>query len=276
MHAVDAALCRADGARQYVRDSAHPRQRHVQIDHVQRREAEGVVAVRPQGHAPRLGAGMPALPDRGHLGDGRIADAYVVGEQRAEVPGEFTDTLLRQPLLAAVPGGDVHGRAGLGALLLGEPAHGVRTVVTGPPLHGRRGGMEGGARYDADLLGDDEAREQPYAELTEELRHVPASSPPRLELRPMVASSECTSASVRPIPVSSTRRLPSCAYSRTLAGASGCAGAPGGDRIHTVLQQLAEVDLRAGVEMVRQEVDQPPEVDLERVRYLLVSHRRKS
>ncbi len=43
----------------------------------------------------------------------------------------------------------------------------------------------------------------------------------RLELRPMVASSSCTSDSVRPTPVSSTRSVPPSANSRTRAGASG-------------------------------------------------------
>ncbi len=45
----------------------------------------------------------------------------------------------------------------------------------------------------------------------------------RLELRPMVASRLCTSGSVSPTPVSSTRSPPSAAYSRTRAGASGSA-----------------------------------------------------
>ncbi len=44
----------------------------------------------------------------------------------------------------------------------------------------------------------------------------------RLELRPMVASRSCTSASVSPMPLSSTRRPPSAGCSRTRAGASGC------------------------------------------------------
>lgn len=45
----------------------------------------------------------------------------------------------------------------------------------------------------------------------------------RLELRPIVASRLCTSASVSPTPVSSTRRMPPCADNRTRAGASGSA-----------------------------------------------------
>lgn len=47
----------------------------------------------------------------------------------------------------------------------------------------------------------------------------------RFELRPMVASSSCTCASVRPMPVSCTRSVPSPVSSggsmRTNAGASG-------------------------------------------------------
>ena len=54
-------------------------------------------------------------------------------------------------------------------------------------------------------------------------REKPSSS--RLELRPMVASSSCTCASVRPMPVSCTRRVPSPVSSggsmRTRAGAFG-------------------------------------------------------
>ncbi len=42
-------------------------------------------------------------------------------------------------------------------------------------------------------------------------------------------------------------------------------GAPGGDRVHGVLQQLAQIDLGAGVEVVGEEVDETAQIDLERM-----------
>ena len=102
-------------------------------------------------------------------------------------------------------------------------------------------------------------------------RAKPRSS--RLELRPMVASSSCTWVSVRPMPVSWTRRLPSPVASddskRIDAGASGRRRLGGGDRIDRVLQQFPHEDPWTAVEVVAQQVDDTAEVDLERFR---VSH----
>lgn len=41
---------------------------------------------------------------------------------------------------------------------------------------------------------------------------------------------------------------------------------PGGDRVHGVLQQFAQVDLGAGVEVMGEQVHQTTQVDLEGVR----------
>ncbi len=39
-----------------------------------------------------------------------------------------------------------------------------------------------------------------------------------------------------------------------------------GDGVHRVLEQLADVNARRGVQVVREQIDQTPQVDLERVR----------
>ena len=106
-------------------------------------------------------------------------------------------------------------------------------------------------------------------------RAKPSSS--RLELRPIVASSSCTCASVRPMPVSCTRRVPSPVRSggsmRTSGRRGRVGGAPGGDRVDGVLQQLAHVDPRAGVEVVAEQVDDAAQVDLEGVAHVCLSRR---
>ena len=90
----------------------------------------------------------------------------------------------------------------------------------------------------------------------------PSSS--RLELRPMVASSSCTCASVRPMPVSViVRPLSPSGGDRDVGGRVGVERAAGGDRVDGVLQQLADVHPRARVEVVAEQVDHAAQVDLE-------------
>ena len=78
-------------------------------------------------------------------------------------------------------------------------------------------------------------------------RAKPSSS--RLELRPMVASSSCTCASVSPMPVSCTRRRAVAGRVRRLDADPRrrvrLGRPPRGDRVDGVLQQLAHVDAGA-------------------------------
>ena len=48
----------------------------------------------------------------------------------------------------------------------------------------------------------------------------------------------------------------------------GLLGPPGGDRVHGVLQQLAQIDLRAGIEVMREQIHQATQIDLEGMRRL--------
>ena len=111
-------------------------------------------------------------------------------------------------------------------------------------------------------------------------RAKPSSS--RFDERPIVASSSCTWSSVRPIPVSCTRSVPSPVTSggsmRTRRAlplpsirrpASTRRTRPSRrDGVDGVLQQLADVDARAAVEVMAQQVDDPAEVDLEGVAHV--------
>ncbi|MGX1241561.1 hypothetical protein RKD46_002665 [Streptomyces pseudovenezuelae] len=258
----------ADRRGKDVRHAPDPGQRHVQFDRVQRGEAEQLVTVPGQGHPAGGGGGVGAVPGRGQIGDRLVADPDVVRQQGTEVPGEPQDPLGSEPLAGPRAGDQVHGRPRFRTGLGGQRPHPVRTVVARRPLHGRGVRRTGAAADHADPLGDHEAREQTDPELPEEVRADlleslgPLGTAPdggqqvvhvRLgESDPGVLDPQGAVLGVQPHAGRGVRLL----------------GPPGRDRVHRVLQQFAEIDLRAGVEVMGEEVHQTAQVDLERVRLL--------
>ena len=91
----------------------------------------------------------------------------------------------------------------------------------------------------------------------------------RFELSPMTARKRWTSSSVSPMPLSakvSVGGAPVVAVSSIVispAKSRSARGLPGADRVDAVLQQLPDEHLRAAVEVIRQEVDQPQQMHLE-------------
>ncbi|MDQ0774235.1 hypothetical protein QF026_002701 [Streptomyces aurantiacus] len=142
----------------------------------------------------------------------------------------------------------------------------VGAVVGRRPLHGRRVGRTGAAADHPDALGDHETGEQADAELAEEVGtgrlqpvgplgaaadgreeavHVRLGEPDPGVLHPQGAA-----LGEQPYQGRRVRLL----------------GAPGGDGVHGVLQQFAQVDLGTGVEVMGEKVHEAAQVDLERMR----------
>ncbi len=270
MHPVSGALRRTDGGRQDMGDPADPGERQIEIDRVERREAEELVAVARQRPPPARRARVRPVPRRRQIGDGRLADPYVVGQQRTEVPGQREHPFPGEPLGAAGPGRQVHGGAGLGTRAVGERDDGVRTVVTGAPLHRRGAGSPRGAAHHPDLRRDDEAGQQSDTELPEEVR--PRRGQP---LRPVAlgAAADRGEQAVH-IRLGQTDATVLDAQPAVLgvqphqSGRVRLLGTPGRDGVHGVLQQLAQIDTGRGVEVMGEKVDQSAQIHLEGVRLL--------
>lgn len=79
----------------------------------------------------------------------------------------------------------------------------------------------------------------------------------------MVARREWASAAVRPMPESSMLTRPHGGGQADAHVRAGLVGVAGGDGVDGVLQQLADVDAGAGVEVVGEQVDEAAQVDLE-------------
>lgn len=160
----------------------------------------------------------------------------------------------------------MHGGAGFGARLVRQGAHRVRAVVGRRPLDGRRLGHPGAAADHPDPLGDDETRQQPDAELAEEVR--------TRRLQAVVPLGTAADGRQQTVhvglgePDTGVLHPQGPAFGVQPNGGRGVRllGAPRGDRVDGVLQQLAQIDLGAGVEVMGEEVDQTAQVDLERMR----------
>ncbi len=262
-----------------VRHSAHAGDRQVEVDAVEGGETEELRAVPGERDATGGGGGEGPVPHGGPVGDGaRLAALAVVegdgvGQQGAVVAGQFLDLGRDGPLRGTRAGFQDDGGAGLRAGLVGQFANGVRTVVRGQPFDGDREGVAGGAGDDPDLAGHDEACEQSDAELAEEL---PAGGLQALtvELGTVRAALGAAAdggqegvgfgggqadAAVLDGHPAAGRRQPDADLRLRVEGAAR------GDRVHGVLQELADVDARAGVEVVGEEIHQAAQVDLETV-----------
>ncbi|GAA3094455.1 hypothetical protein GCM10020254_44510 [Streptomyces goshikiensis] len=219
--------------------------------------------------------GWGAVPDGGPVGDRAglaalsVVEGDVVREQRAVVAGQLLDLGRGGPLPGARAGLQDDGGAGLRAGLVGEFADGVRTVVRGQPFDGRGVRVAGGAGDHADLAGHDEAGEQADAELAEEL----LAGALQAALRQLAVAALGAAADGGEEGVGlGGGQADAGVLDGDAAGGGGQTDAdpraglvrlPGGDGVHGVLQQLADVDARAGVEVVGEQVDQAAQVDLE-------------
>lgn len=255
------ALGGADGRRQHVRDTAQARRRQVEVDGVERDEAEGRTAVLGQ----RLTAGergpVPALPGRGVVdavgGAAGVDDGDLVRQQAAVVPCQRGHLIGAGPLGAVGAGRQPYGGAGLRVLVRRQGTDGVAAVRVAAPLHDRGVGLGGGAADDGDLVGDDEAGEQPDPELADEV------TARGFEFTFGGALGAAPYGGQKGVHIGLGQPDAGVGDGKGVTGADGDggggageAGLAGGDRVGGVLEQFAEVDAGAGVEVVGQQVDQ--------------------
>lgn len=225
------------------------------------------------------GRGEGPVPYGGPVGDGArlaalaVVEGDVVGQQGAVVAGQLLDLGRGRPLGGAGAGLQHDGGTGLRACLVRQFAHGVRTVVRGQPFDGCGLGIAGGAGDDADLAGDDEAREQPDAELAEELPAGGLQGPDALSGTVVAALGAAADGGEEGVGLRGGQADAAVldgdpAVRRGQPDADpglGVEGLARGDGVHRVLQELADVDARAGVEVVGEQVDQAAQIDLEAV-----------
>ncbi len=259
---------RVGGHRQHEGDTAQPGLRGLQVDDVEGDEAEHPLAVRLQaGPAAARVLVRRAVPRGGAAGHLLAVDRDGVRQMGAVVRHQFRDGVPGEEMLAAGTRTQRDRGAGLGALGVGGGrAHRVAAVGAAVPQHR---GLAGAAGGHLDGVGDHEAGQQPDAELAEEL--VPGE--PQFVALGAAADRGEQLVDLR------LRQADAVVLDRQGAVAGGVPGrqgypaggiraagvraARGGDRVHRVLQQLAGVHLRAGVEVMAQQVDDPAQIDTE-------------
>ena len=271
-HPLGVEAVRAAGRRgvgEHVRLAAHPGRGVGEVDDVERAGAEHPLPERQGGVAARAVA-VPAvsvLPREAPAGDGDRPGRGL----HHEVEGQVGGVGRREPLDDVggqqLGGAPARAQRHVGARLVARPRggrHGIRAVVAPHPLP--RALAAGAARRHGDLVGDEEARQQADAELAEEALPGQAEGvtlgrgPDRREHGPdaVLVEADAGVLDVQPAVGRDVGRDHADAARR-----------PGvllralGDRVDGVLEQLAQVDPGAGVQVVRQEVDDAAEVDVE-------------
>ncbi len=256
---------RVRGHRQHERDAAQAGLGRRDVDDVERGEAEDLLAVLLQPHpAARVALALRSRPRRRAAGQRRAVDRDGEGELGAVVAGQLGDGRPGDQVLDARAGTQRDGGAGLRALPVGgRERDGVAAVGAAVPEHG---GLVAAPGADLDLVGDHEAGEQADAELADEL--VPGEA----EFVALGAAADGRQQLVDLLLAEADAVVldPQRAVPRQLARGDGYPAlvpgvfdAHGGDRVHRVLQQLAAVDLRAGVEVMAQQIDDPAQIDAE-------------
>ena len=240
----------------------------------ERREAERAFAV-----ARELGGTRRLVGVRGTPGQSRFADPpprrpravgqgdldrHVDGQQSAELLRERDDRLHGEPVLGVPTRLQPHRAAHRHVRVHRQHRQVVPAVGIPDPAHGRCLRLDRGPRDELDLVGHHERREQPDPELPEEL--LAAQPEVQVALRGPADGREQLPRLLGGQPDARVRDLEAAVLAWPQPHAPRCTRVvrtAGGDRVDAVLQQLAHVDARARVQVPREQVDDPAQVDLE-------------